>query len=60
MKNYGYKIWYDYDELFIGDDGDYLNFERGLYKSRYVVVLYPMHYLKAPAQFQNWSKYMNC
>ena len=39
LKNYGYKIWYDYDELFIGDDGDYLNFERGLYKSRYVVVI---------------------
>lgn len=39
IENYGYKIWYDYDELFIGDDGDYLNFERGLYKSRYVVVI---------------------
>ena len=24
LKNYGYQIWYDYDELFIGDDGDYL------------------------------------
>ena len=39
LKNYGYKIWYDYDELFIGDDGDYLNLDRGLYKSRYVVVI---------------------
>ena len=32
LKNYGYQVWYDYDKLFIGDDGDYLNFEEGLHK----------------------------
>ena len=25
LKNYGYQVWYDYDKLFIGDDGDYIN-----------------------------------
>ena len=39
LKNYGYQVWYDYDELFIGDDGDYLNFEEGLHKAKYVVII---------------------
>lgn len=39
LKNYGFQVWYDYDELFIGDDGDYLNFEEGLHKSKYVVII---------------------
>ncbi len=39
LKNYGYTVWYDYDELFIGDNGDYLNFEDGLYKAKYIVII---------------------
>ncbi len=39
LKNFGYNVWYDYDELFIGDNGDYLNFDDGLYKSNYIIII---------------------
>lgn len=48
LKNYGYQVWYDYDELFIGDDGDYLNFEEGLHKSKYVVIIVSHALFKSP------------
>lgn len=63
LKNYGYKVWYDYDELFIGDDGDYLNFEEGLYKSKYVVIIVSHALFKSPCAIseleQIYSLYMN-
>lgn len=48
LKNYGYQVWYDYDKLFIGDDGDYLNFEEGLHKSKYVVIIVSRALFKSP------------
>lgn len=48
LKNYGYQVWYDYDELFIGDDGDYLNFEEGLHKAKYVVIIVSHALFKSP------------
>lgn len=48
LKNYGHHVWYDYDELFIGDNGDYLNFEEGLYKARYVIIIVSHALFKSP------------
>ena len=48
LKNYGYQVWYDYDELFIGDNGDYLNFDEGLFKSKYVVIIVSHALFKSP------------
>lgn len=63
LKNYGYQVWYDYDELFIGDDGDYLNFEEGLYKSKYVVIIVSHALFKSPCAIseleQIYSLFMN-
>ena len=48
LKNYGYQVWYDYDKLFIGDDGDYINCEEGLHKSKYVVIIVSRALFKSP------------
>lgn len=39
IKNFGFRVWYDYDELFIGDNGDRLNFDEGLNISQYIVII---------------------
>lgn len=63
LKNFGYRVWYDYDELFIGDDGDFLNFEEGLHKSKYVVIIVSHALFKSPCAIseleQIYSLFMN-
>lgn len=49
LKNYGYKIWYDYDELFIGDDGDYIYFFHIQASSN-------LHYFFVASQYSNFFK----
>ena len=38
LKNFGINVWYDFDELFLGDNGDEVNFE-GIYQSMYAIVI---------------------
>ena len=48
LRNFGYEVWYDYDELFIGDNGDYLNFDVGLYKANYIIVILSVSLFQSP------------
>lgn len=48
LKNFGYNVWYDYDELFIGDNGDYLNFDEGLYKADYIIIIVSLSLFQSP------------
>ena len=31
LKNLGIEVWYDYEKLYLGDDGDYVNIEEDDY-----------------------------
>ncbi|MCM1181166.1 MAG: toll/interleukin-1 receptor domain-containing protein [Clostridium sp.] len=48
IKNFGFKVWYDYDELFIGDNGDKLNFDEGLNISQYIVIIVSENLFHSP------------
>lgn len=48
LKNLGFKVWYDYDELFLGDDGDVLNFDKGLNISQYIVIIVTKNLFNSP------------
>ena len=34
LKNLGIEVWYDYEKLYLGDDGDYVNIEEGVEQSK--------------------------
>lgn len=48
LKNFGYEVWYDYDELFIGDNGDYLNFDVGLHRADYIIIIVSAPLFQSP------------
>lgn len=38
LKNLGVAVWYDYEKIFLGDDGDYVNIDRGINQSRIFIL----------------------
>lgn len=52
IKNFGFKVWYDYDELFIGDNGDKLNFDEGLNISQYIVIIVSENLFHSPCAIE--------
>ena len=48
LKNFGFEVWYDYDKLFIGDIGDKLNFDEGLFISDYVIIILSSNIFQSP------------
>ncbi len=52
LKNFGFKVWYDYDELFIGDDGDKLNFDEGLNISEYIIIIVSENLFRSPCALE--------
>lgn len=38
LKNLGIEVWYDYEKLYLGDDGDYVNIEEGLERSNIFLI----------------------
>lgn len=47
LKNFGLKVWYDYEKIFLGDRGDYINIENGVYKSNIFILFISNSLLKS-------------
>lgn len=52
LKNFGFRVWYDYDELFIGDNGDKLNFNEGLNISQYIIIIISNNLFHSPCAIE--------
>ena len=39
LKNYGFNVWYDFHDMFLGDNRYNENFELGIGKSKYVIFI---------------------
>lgn len=50
LKNLGIEVWYDYEKLYLGDDGDYVNIEEGVNNLRYFYFLFQHNYFKVQEQ----------
>lgn len=48
LRNFGHDVWYDFDRLFLGDNGDILNFDEGLLKSKYVIIIVSCALFESP------------
>lgn len=40
LKNFGVDVWYDYEQIFLGDIGDTVNIEDGLHNSRIFILFF--------------------
>ena len=42
LKNYGFEVWYDFYDMFLGDNRYEENFKKGISGSHYVIFNYYM------------------
>lgn len=47
LKNYGIDVWYDFHDMFIGDDRFHTNFEYGIAESKYVIFIISPDFFKS-------------
>lgn len=47
LKNYGINVWYDFHNMFLGDNRFIENFELGIGKSRYVIFIISHNFFKS-------------
>lgn len=47
LKNWGINVWYDYEKIFLGDLGDFVNIEDGVYKSNIFIIFISESLLKS-------------
>ena len=40
LKNFGVDVWYDYEKIFLGDIGDFVNIEEGLNSSKTIILFF--------------------
>lgn len=48
VTNYSLPVWYDRHEMLLGDERDYKNFEEGVNKSRYAVIILSKNAINSP------------
>lgn len=47
LKNYGIEVWYDFHDMFLGDNRYHENFELGIGGSRYVIFIISYNFFKS-------------
>ena len=62
LENFGLKVWYDYEKILLGDNGDYINIENGVYKSNIFILFISNNLLKSSGallELQHIKKLIN-
>lgn len=47
LKNYGFKVWYDFYDMFLGDNRFEENFKKGLHGSHYVIFVISQNFFES-------------
>ena len=47
LKHFGLDVWYDFHDMFLGDDRYQINFKQGIGKSSYVIFIISPHFFES-------------
>ncbi|NBH81055.1 TIR domain-containing protein [Clostridiaceae bacterium] len=60
LKHFGLDVWYDFHDMFLGDDRYQINFKQGIGKSSYVIFIISPHFFESKCAMDelNYAKRM--
>ena len=48
LQKYGFKVWYDFDDMFLGDNRKIENFEKGIAGADYIIFIISHSFFESP------------